>query len=67
MITEGQILPGTADYFVSDLAKAVDTIWNDIEAEAFDKPEFQGNDWKNVRNKIEAKARLTMRDEAHYQ
>jgi hypothetical protein len=67
MITEGQILPGTVDYFVGDLAKAVDTIWNDIESEAFDKPEFQGNDWKNVRNKIEAKARLTMRDEAHYQ
>ena len=63
MITEGQILPGTDDYFVGDLVKAVDTIWADIEAEAHDKPEFKGNDWKNVRNKIEAKARLTMRDE----
>lgn len=63
LITEGQIVPGASDYFVGGLSVAVTEVWKDIKEEAMELPVFRGNDEKNVFNKIEAKVRLTMRDE----
>ena len=66
LLTEGEIDPNSPTYFVKDLAHTTQKIWEDILEESTDTPEFAGNDMKNIRNKIEAKARLTMVDEKNY-
>ena len=65
-LIEEQLNPHANDYFTTQLEQMKEIVWQDILEESIDTPEFQGNDLKNVLNKIEAKTRLTMLDEKKY-
>lgn len=65
-VVEGFIDPDSDNYFTDQLNVMSAIVWDDILSEADDKPEFKGNDEKNVFNKIEAKTRFVMLDERKY-
>lgn len=67
MITDGELRPGEEDYYTTQLATAVKRIHEDILEESTDTPQsFTDKQATDIYNKIEAKARLTMRDELNY-